>query len=209
MKLTITHTSSSGRHAISDENGANCIDVWGPAVTGLSQEHTDNLARLIVAAPDLLEALGNLLDYPTKDLLIWASGTDPVTVTLTPWHIKNALSAIAKAKGVEINSDENGGYSDVEFNCKGCFGPCGACEEPAPAPEPPVTTEYPEFSAGWWFQKLPEPYRGKAIANITSDGVFKSISVAIIDSFKWGATKQGGGYWSKLYTRARKGEFGN
>ena len=73
--------------------------------------------------------------------------------------------------------------------------------------EPSAITKYPEFSAGWWFQKLPEPYRGKAIANITSDGVFKSISVAIIDSFNWGATKQGGGYWGKLYTRARKGEF--
>ena len=75
--------------------------------------------------------------------------------------------------------------------------------------EPPATTEtkYKQYTAGWWFEKLPDPYRGQAIANIKSDRVFKSLPDAIMDSFNWGGTKQGGGYWAKVYTRTLDGEF--
>ena len=85
-------------------------------------------------------------------------------------------------------------------------------EEQAPATEPQETTEYREFSAGWWFNKMPEPIRSQAIANINeveSDRIFRSLSFAIMDSFYWEDAKQGGDYWSEIYTRAIKGEFDN
>lgn len=38
-------------------------------------------------------------------------------------------TAIIKRAESELSDLLNGGYTDKELNCKGCFGPCGRCEE--------------------------------------------------------------------------------
>lgn len=54
-------------------------------------------AQLIAAAPDLLDALQSILDFPPSDLEGWATGHDCVPITLQPHHIQKALDAIKKA----------------------------------------------------------------------------------------------------------------
>ena len=56
-------------------------------------------AHLIAAAPEILEALQELLDYPKEDLEAWANGNEPITCTFLPIHFKKALLAIQKATG--------------------------------------------------------------------------------------------------------------
>ena len=65
----------------------------GFCVLGLSDEAEKADARLIAAAPDLLEALKNLVERIDKNGGIGEYKTDPVFV------IKYARSAIAKAEG--------------------------------------------------------------------------------------------------------------
>lgn len=43
---------------------------------------------------EVVTALRNLLDYPAEDLESWANGDKPITMTFTPWHIKQALVAL-------------------------------------------------------------------------------------------------------------------
>ena len=125
MKLTITHTSSLGRHVISDENGANFIDVYGPEITGLNQEHTDNVARLIVAAPDFisccetpfegdmtpLEEVATICSEYERLLSIQEEREDPSAeddlVASVRRFVANMRAAYAKAKGIDINAFEN------------------------------------------------------------------------------------------------------
>jgi regulator of replication initiation timing len=38
-------------------------------------------------------------------------------------------TAIIERAESELSDLLNGGYTDKELNCKGCFGPCGRCEE--------------------------------------------------------------------------------
>jgi len=57
-------------------------------------------AALIAAAPDLLKALKDCLDFPHEDLEMWATGGGAITITLTPYHIEQAIAAIAKAETV-------------------------------------------------------------------------------------------------------------
>lgn len=57
-------------------------------------------ARLIAAAPELLEALENLMDYPKEDLIQWASKSENVTMTFTSKQIAAAIAAINKAKSI-------------------------------------------------------------------------------------------------------------
>lgn len=63
-------------------------------------------AKLMAAAPLLIDALLNILDYPTDDLIGWSTGIQPITITLTPWHINKGLSAIAAAGVVVEESKE-------------------------------------------------------------------------------------------------------
>lgn len=69
-------------------------------VSDTNDEETDANTRLIAAAPDLLKALKDCLDFPQEDLELWATGGGVITITLTPYHIEQAVAAIAKAETV-------------------------------------------------------------------------------------------------------------
>ncbi|MEM6815308.1 MAG: hypothetical protein AAF600_13135 [Bacteroidota bacterium] len=64
-------------------------------------DHPENKAnaKLIAAAPKLLEALEQFIDFPAKDLQSWIDYGQPVTITVLPKHLENALSAISSALG--------------------------------------------------------------------------------------------------------------
>lgn len=53
--------------------------------------------RLIAAAPDLLDALQSVIDFPAD--FFDRPDSEAVTITLTGWHLKKARSAIVKAIG--------------------------------------------------------------------------------------------------------------
>lgn len=86
-------TTHEGSHRINPEEGglviASC-DTRNP----FSYEQEAN-ARLIAAAPDLLEALKDLLDTS-----VWADAEGNVTIRLSGEPaVKRAIAAIAKAEG--------------------------------------------------------------------------------------------------------------
>lgn len=62
-------------------------------------DHPD--ASLIAAAPDLLDALIDIFDYPEEDLHAWATGDQPITCSFTPDHIRRAKAAIEKAINIK------------------------------------------------------------------------------------------------------------
>ena len=62
-----------------------------------------------------------------------------------------------------------------------------------------------------WFQKLKEPYRSQAIANIDKThydyrDFQKSLYDSLMDSFRWNDTKQGHNYWHYVYESIKAGE---
>ena len=67
-------------------------------------------ARIIAAAPELLEALEKLARLGNGDRLGNSEGN------------MIARAAIAKAIGRQTT-----GYTNSELNCPGCMGPCGQC----------------------------------------------------------------------------------
>ena len=73
-------------------------------------------ARLIAAAPDLLEALKGMFGE------CGAVGSPSI------WAMEAARLAIAKATGNQPVTEPNlTGYTQAEQNCPGCMGPCGQC----------------------------------------------------------------------------------
>ena len=69
----------------------------GFAVMGLSRSREEADARLIAAAPELLEALQEIVDFPMD--FFDRDDAEKVQITVTGWHLKKAISAIAKARG--------------------------------------------------------------------------------------------------------------
>lgn len=63
MKLEIIKKHGDGTILISDREKYYTCDVWGPRISGQHQYRTDELANLIVAAPDLLENLEHALTF--------------------------------------------------------------------------------------------------------------------------------------------------
>lgn len=73
-----------------------------------------------------------------------------------------------------------------------------------------MTNPYPPQTARWWFfEYLPEPYRGRAIANFTEEEDYADTSIAnaLQGAFVWMNTAEGESYWRDLQTRSRNGEF--
>jgi len=73
------------------------MPFWVAKVRGDDEEQMKANARLIAAAPNLLDALQDAFDYPKDDMEAWAKSGHPITVTFQPIHFKKALAAIAKA----------------------------------------------------------------------------------------------------------------
>lgn len=98
-----------GPWTLGNENNHCCEVCIGEAIASLSRnsyydseyviERDEMLANahLIMSAPDLLEALQSILDFPPSDLEGWASGHAAVPITLQPHHIQKAIEAIKKA----------------------------------------------------------------------------------------------------------------
>lgn len=81
-----------------DFEGNNVIaDVYSPEESKSNDEAKAN-AKLIAAAPELLNALKCILDFPEDDLENWANGESKIEITILPVHLKQALSAIRKAQ---------------------------------------------------------------------------------------------------------------
>ena len=59
----------------------------------------DANGRLIASSLDLLNAIIPFVDYPEEDLQAWIDYGQPITITVLPKHLENALTAIKKAIG--------------------------------------------------------------------------------------------------------------
>lgn len=67
----------------------------GECVAEFVHNHED--AKLIAAAPELLEALKVFVDFPEEDLNGWIDEGTPVTMTVQSSDLYNAINAIIKA----------------------------------------------------------------------------------------------------------------
>lgn len=82
----------SGEQTIGTQQGL----MVAVATTG-SGVPTEANARLIAAAPDLLEALEESFDFPAD--FFECDDMDAVTITVTGRHLRMVRAAIAKARG--------------------------------------------------------------------------------------------------------------
>lgn len=90
----------------------------------IAQERV-NKSKLARAADMARSGLYEILDR----------GRDPNPATQT--RLVAALSEVT-GRRYQVRSiilENQGGYSEVETNCKGCYGPCGHCEELNNKPE--------------------------------------------------------------------------
>tara|TARA_R110002167_G_scaffold284737_2_gene489867 strand:+ start:9394 stop:9705 length:312 start_codon:yes stop_codon:yes gene_type:complete len=70
------------------------VDLYRHQYTDLRE--LDYNAKLISAAPELLEALQNIMDFPEDDLIGWSEESF-TTITLKGSDFKKAIEAINKA----------------------------------------------------------------------------------------------------------------
>lgn len=114
ISLRITPTECDGdpitRLKLTIEDDTRCVTVadgYGNLSENfLSSDKAAEYFKLFAASPLLVDALKSLLDFPDEDLTAWANGTEPVTITLTPWHIKTGISALAAA-GITFKTVED------------------------------------------------------------------------------------------------------
>ena len=62
---------------------------------------------------------------------------------------------------------------------------------------------YKENTAAWWFWQSdwPEDLKQKAIANVTEDGLYNSLTGALGGSFTWSRTPEGNALWGEIYDK--------
>jgi hypothetical protein len=63
-------------------------------------------------------------------------------------NIIDFYESAVKESGLTEDEFQNGGYTDAELNCKGCFGPCGQCKDEQPN-APDITPEWYKIPKGF------------------------------------------------------------